>query len=125
MNIQERNNLLAEKASLEHMLEELPESSVIDRMSLEARKVDVEKTLANEQKRITRRLIIKDNKTYPSWEYIANNTYRLKISGGYLYRYKMISFRDNSKIVTETVLFVPDVVTESETLKRKNPLKEE
>jgi hypothetical protein len=48
MNIQERHQLLAEKTSLERMLASLPESSVIDRMSLEARKAAVEQTLAAE-----------------------------------------------------------------------------
>lgn len=47
MNIQERHQLLAEKTSLERMLASLPESSVIDRMSLEARKAEVEKALAD------------------------------------------------------------------------------
>jgi hypothetical protein len=42
----ERHQLLAEKTSLERMLAGLPESSVIDRMSLEARKAEVEKALA-------------------------------------------------------------------------------
>ncbi|MDA3948115.1 MAG: hypothetical protein PF508_02725 [Spirochaeta sp.] len=46
MNIQERHQLLAEKTSLERMLATLPESSVIDRMSLEARKAKVEEALA-------------------------------------------------------------------------------
>lgn len=46
MNIQERDQLLAEKTSLERMLAGLPESSVIDRMSLEARKAEVEEELA-------------------------------------------------------------------------------
>lgn len=46
MNIQERYQLLAEKTSLERMLASLPESSVIDRMSLEARKTEVEEALA-------------------------------------------------------------------------------
>jgi hypothetical protein len=46
MNIQERHRLLAEKTSLERMLAGLPESSVIDRLSLEARKEEVEKALA-------------------------------------------------------------------------------
>ena len=45
MNIEERNRLLAEKTSLERMLANLPESSVIDRMSLEARKAEVEEAL--------------------------------------------------------------------------------
>lgn len=46
MNIQERHQLLAEKTSLERMLASVPESSVIDRMSLEARKAEVEEALA-------------------------------------------------------------------------------
>lgn len=46
MNIQERLQLLAEKTSLERMLASLPLSSVIDRMSLEARKAEVENALA-------------------------------------------------------------------------------
>jgi hypothetical protein len=45
MNTQERNQLLAEKTSLERMIMSLPESSVIDRMSLQARKEKVEKEL--------------------------------------------------------------------------------
>ena len=46
MNIQERHQLLAEKTLLERMLADIPKSSVIDRMSLEARKTEVEKALA-------------------------------------------------------------------------------
>jgi len=46
MNIQERYQLLAERTSLERMIASLPESSVIDRMSLEARKAAVEEALA-------------------------------------------------------------------------------
>jgi hypothetical protein len=46
MNIQEKHQLLAEKTALERMLAGLPESSVIDRMSLQARKAEVEKALA-------------------------------------------------------------------------------
>ena len=46
MNIQERHQLVAEKRSLERMLATLPESSVIDRMSLEARQAEVEAALA-------------------------------------------------------------------------------
>lgn len=46
MNMQERRQLLAERTSLERMLASLPESSVIDRMSLEARKAEVEEALA-------------------------------------------------------------------------------
>jgi len=46
MTSQDRNQLLAEKASLERMIANLPESSVIDRMSLEARKAAVEEALA-------------------------------------------------------------------------------
>jgi hypothetical protein len=45
MNTQERNQLLAEKTSLKRMIMSLPESSVIDRMSLQARKEKVEKEL--------------------------------------------------------------------------------
>ena len=45
MNVQYRNQLLAEKTSLDRMLATLSESSVIDRMSLEARKAEVEKAL--------------------------------------------------------------------------------
>ena len=47
MNIKERYHLLAERTALERMLESLPKSSVIDRMSLEARKAKVEKVLAD------------------------------------------------------------------------------
>lgn len=46
MNIQEKHQLLAEKTSLERMLVSLPESSIIDRMSLEARKAKVEEELS-------------------------------------------------------------------------------
>lgn len=46
MNLQERHQLLAEKTWLERMLASLPESSVIDRMSLEARKAEVDEALA-------------------------------------------------------------------------------
>lgn len=46
MNIQERNQLLAERTTLERMLASIPQSSVIDRMSLEARKSRVEAALA-------------------------------------------------------------------------------
>jgi hypothetical protein len=46
VNIQERHQLVAEKRSLERMLATLPESSVIDRMSLEARQAEVEAALA-------------------------------------------------------------------------------
>jgi len=48
MNIQEYRQLLAEKASLERLLKQLPESSVIERMGLEARKKEVEETLASQ-----------------------------------------------------------------------------
>jgi len=41
-----RNQLLAERTALERMIDSLPESSVIDRMSLEARKAKVEAELA-------------------------------------------------------------------------------
>jgi len=46
MNTRERKQLLAERTALERMLTGLPESSVIDRMSLEARKAKVEKELS-------------------------------------------------------------------------------
>ncbi len=46
LNIQERQQLLAERSSLERTLASLPESSVIDRLSLEARKSRVEQALA-------------------------------------------------------------------------------
>jgi hypothetical protein len=46
MNVEERHQLLGEKTSLERMLAGLPDSSVIDRMSLEARKAKVEQALA-------------------------------------------------------------------------------
>ena len=45
MNIKERHQLLAEKLTLERMIANLPESSVIDRMSFEARKAEVEEEL--------------------------------------------------------------------------------
>lgn len=45
----DRQSLLSEKTALERMLASLPESSVIDRMSLEARKLEVEKQLADKQ----------------------------------------------------------------------------
>ena len=45
MNIKERHQLLAEKLTLERMIANLPESSVIDRMSFEARKAEVEDEL--------------------------------------------------------------------------------
>lgn len=46
MSEEARCYLLAERTSLERMLASLPESSVIDRMSLEARKEKVEEELA-------------------------------------------------------------------------------
>lgn len=46
MSEEARCYLLAERTSLERMLASLPESSVIDRMSLEARKEEVEEELA-------------------------------------------------------------------------------
>jgi len=49
MNIREKHQLLAEKTSLDRMLASLPESSVIDRMSLEARKAKVEKDLIDRE----------------------------------------------------------------------------
>ena len=47
MNLQERQHLLSEKTQLERMLDDLPASCIIDRMSLEARKSQVEEELAN------------------------------------------------------------------------------
>ena len=49
MNIQEHRELLAEKATLENLLKQLPESSVIEHMSLEAREREVEELLASQQ----------------------------------------------------------------------------
>jgi len=46
MNIQERHQLLAEKTIAGAYARGSSESSVIDRMSLEARKAEVEETLA-------------------------------------------------------------------------------
>lgn len=48
MNIQEYRQLLAEKATLGNLLEQLPESRVIERMGLEARKREVEELLASQ-----------------------------------------------------------------------------
>lgn len=48
MNIKELQQLYAEKATLEKLLAELSESSVIERMSLESRKKEVEDTLASQ-----------------------------------------------------------------------------
>jgi hypothetical protein len=48
MNTQEYRQLLAEKTSLERLLKQLPESSVIERMGLEARKQGIEETLASQ-----------------------------------------------------------------------------
>ena len=45
MNIQEYRQLLAEKATLGSLLEQLPDSSVIERMGLESRKREVEELL--------------------------------------------------------------------------------
>jgi hypothetical protein len=45
MNTRERHQLLAEKTELERMLAKVPESCIIDRMSLEARKAKVEEAL--------------------------------------------------------------------------------
>jgi ribosome biogenesis SPOUT family RNA methylase Rps3 len=50
MNTQERDQLLAEKTVIGRMLASLPESSVIDRMSLEARKAKVEEALRSEDR---------------------------------------------------------------------------
>ncbi len=46
MNIQEYHQLRAEQAELEQLLEELPTSSVIERMGLESRKKELEDELA-------------------------------------------------------------------------------
>ncbi len=48
MNSHEYNFLQAEKSALEEMIAQLPESSIIDRMSLEARKREVEKALSEQ-----------------------------------------------------------------------------
>ena len=48
MNIQEYHQLQAEHTALEILLEQLPTSSVIERMSLEARKKEVEDALASQ-----------------------------------------------------------------------------
>ncbi len=48
MNMQEYRNTQAERATLEKLIEQLPASSVIERMSLEARKKEVEDTLASQ-----------------------------------------------------------------------------
>ncbi|MBW7864316.1 MAG: hypothetical protein GX580_00785 [Candidatus Hydrogenedens sp.] len=47
MNIQEQHHLLAEKTTLERLLGQMPASSVIERMGLEARKSEVEALLAS------------------------------------------------------------------------------
>jgi len=46
MNIQERKHLLTELAELKRLFEQTPETDAIDRMSLEARKAEVEEALA-------------------------------------------------------------------------------
>jgi len=46
MNIQERKHLLADLDELDRLIELTPEADVIDRMSLEARKAEVEEALA-------------------------------------------------------------------------------
>jgi len=43
-----RHHLLAERSALEQMLANLPESSVIDRMSLESRKAEIEALVSKE-----------------------------------------------------------------------------
>ena len=48
MNIQEYRQLLAERATLGCLLEQLPVSSIIERMGLEARKKEVEEVLASQ-----------------------------------------------------------------------------
>lgn len=46
MNLKEHRQLQSERMALEKLLAQLPESNVIERMGLEARKAEVEKTLA-------------------------------------------------------------------------------
>ena len=46
MNIQEYHQLLAERKTLERLIDQLPTSSVIDRLSLESRKQEVEEAIA-------------------------------------------------------------------------------
>jgi hypothetical protein len=48
MNIQEYRYLRSEQAALEKMLKELPTANVIDRISLESRKKEIEKELASQ-----------------------------------------------------------------------------
>jgi len=48
MNIQELRQLQAEKSALENLLAKLPESSVIERMSLESKKREVDDVLASQ-----------------------------------------------------------------------------
>ncbi|MCK4340649.1 MAG: hypothetical protein KAY37_02855 [Phycisphaerae bacterium] len=48
MNLQEFHQLQAERAALKKMLDQLPATSVIDRMSLEDRKKEVEEALASQ-----------------------------------------------------------------------------
>jgi hypothetical protein len=48
MNMQEYRNTQAERAALEKLIEQLPPSSVIERMSLEARKKEVEDAIASQ-----------------------------------------------------------------------------
>ena len=55
MEIKEFHYLLAEKGALEKLLKIIPESDVIDRMSLESRKKKVEKQI-KENYEITNRL---------------------------------------------------------------------
>ena len=49
MNIQEYNQLKAEQSALEQLLAEIPEENVIDRISLECRKADVDKELESKE----------------------------------------------------------------------------
>jgi len=62
MDSQDRQQILAEKAALVEMIASLPQSSVIDRMSLEARKAKVEKALSEVPGRdVTFRLVRDDD----------------------------------------------------------------
>ena len=48
MNIQEYHQLQADRATLEILLDQLPASSVIERIGLEARKREIENALASQ-----------------------------------------------------------------------------
>lgn len=49
MMIQESRQLKAERAYIEKLLQQLPETNIIDRMSLESRKIEIEEILASQQ----------------------------------------------------------------------------